>query len=889
MFNLEKAIKEWKKSLRKNEALEDGYIAELECHLRDEYEDGIKNGKTDENSFIDAVKEVGDANTLGEAYYKIDTTHRIKRPPWKESKWFPSLLSNYLKVARRNLFNQKGRSFINVAGLALGMACAILLLLWINHQQSFDKFHKNAKNLYKLIDDQKTPQGIFHWDQAPEPAGPTIKDNIPGVKDVSRFYQWQVVVKYGNNKFVEKEVFLVDSSFFNMFSFQLIQGNPATALSQPFSAVISETMAKKYFGNENPIGKILAFNGRMPISVTGVIKDAPQNSSLKPEILIPFDITKKWGVKPNWSNFSYPTFIQLGDEIQINEINKKITRLLTEKLYGDEIAGKTQEQIEEFISTKAVIFKLMPITDINLYGYTGYNDNSALINSFKIFLLLTLFILIIASINYMNLATAKAACRAKEIGLRKTVGAEKRHIIIQFFSESVLTTFISFFFSFVIAILLLPLFNELVGTEFTTWSLFNLEFLLLLLFVVLCTGIISGIYPALFLSSFNPVSVLKGNLTLGTKSKFFRKSLVVFQFSLSVILLISTIVAFQQSQFMRSKNVGYEKEHLIYFQLAGFPPRTYEALKVELSKNPNVLNFSAMQWTPTNIKSSSDGADWEGKDPNYKPLIAFDRVKYNYIETMKIKMAEGRPFLDSFPSDSTSGFLVNEEVLKIMGVKSGVGKSFHFLGMDGQIIGVMKNFQFAPGNKKIEPLALAFTPTPVYALARLKVGNIPGTIASIKSVWDKIITYYPFDYKFVDEDFEAMYKTDEQMESIFKYGAAFAIVIACLGLFGFASYMAEKRTKEIGIRKTLGASTSGITVLLTKEFVKWVLIANVIAWPVAYVLMNNWLQDYAYRISIQWWVFPVAGFGTVLIALLTVGYQAVRSATANPVNSLRSE
>ena len=375
----------------------------------------------------------------------------------------------------------------------------------------------------------------------------------------------------------------------------------------------------------------------------------------------------------------------------------------------------------------------------------------------------------------------------------------------------------------------------------------------------------------------------------GRGSTLFRKSLVVFQFSLSVILLIGTIVAFQQVQYMRSMKVGYEKDHLIYIPLRGEATKSYTALKDELSRTPNVVNVSGINRPFFNSNHSAYGANWDGKDPNFNPLICTASIDYNYIETMKIKMLEGRSFSKSFPTDSLNGFIVNEEVLKLMETKSGLGKNFNFLGVNGQIVGVMKNFQFQSIKVKVEPLALLFASHPQILVARLQGGNIPAAIDNVKSVWENLVPQYPFEYKFFDEDFAEMYKSDEQMGNIFKYGAGFAIFIACLGLFGFASFVAEKRTKEIGIRKTLGASTSGLTILLSKEFVKWVLIANLIAWPIAYLLTNNWLQNYAYRISIEWWMFVLAGIITVLISTFTVSFQAIRTAQTNPVKSLRSE
>jgi predicted permease len=801
------------------------------------------------------------------------------------------MFKNYLKVAMRNILRHKGYSFINIAGLALGMACSIFLLLQVHHEQSFDTFHENANSLYRVEQDQPSPEGNFHVTVTPYPAGPEIKDNIPEIKNFSRWlYPGSMLVKYEDKVFYENTVTAVDPSFLQMFTFPLIAGDSKTALNDPFSVILSETMAEKYFGNQNPIGEKISLNNKFLFLVTGVMKDAPQNSTLRPEILIPFEcMDEVANVYTGWGNNYLVTWVELNNDKQVANVSNKISNLVMERTISNAPAGITPEEVKRYRETQAPKYMLMPLIDINLYGYFGYGQVYGKIQSLKIFLIIAIFILLIACINYMNLATARAANRAKEIGLRKTVGAERKHIINQFFGESILLSFISFILSLLIVILLLPLFNNLTGEKFTIGAVFNLEFFLILLFVALFAGIVAGIYPALFLSSFNPTKVLKGSLSSSAKSNFFRKSLVVFQFSLSVILLIGTIVAFQQLNYMRLKKVGYEKDHLIYLPLRGETGKSYATLKQELLQQPNVVNVSGIDQPPTRIGANSGSAKWNGKDPNTKPLISIARVDFDFVETMQIELLEGRSFSTSYSTDSTKAFLVNEEVLRAMGTESGVGKNFDFQGVDGYIIGVMKNFNFQSAQVKIEPLAILFSKQPRYAVVRLKGGDIPAAIDDVKKVWQRVASLYPFEYRFIDDDFAQMYKSDEQMGEIFKYGAIFAIIIASLGLFGFASFMAQKRTKEIGIRKTLGASVTGIAVLLSKDFIKWVLVGNIIAWPIAYLLLNWWLQDYAYRISLDWWIFIIPTIITVLIAIVTVSSQSVKAALADPVKSLKYE
>lgn len=801
------------------------------------------------------------------------------------------MFANYLKIAFRNIFRQKGYSLINIVGLALGMACSIFLLLWVHNEQSFDDFHKNADNIYRVEQDQPSPQGYFHVNVTPYPAGPEIKANIPEIKNMSRLFRpGSMLVKFGEKAFYENSVMAVDPSFLQMFTFPLISGNSETALSEPFSIIFSETMAKKYFGNENPLGKTITINNRFSFAVSGVMEDTPQNSSIRPEMLIPFSCLKELvNIYEKWGNNYLLTWVELNNENQINTVNQKITDMVIERSIANAPANITPEDIKAFRETQAPKFKLMALSDINLNGYFGYGQTNVKSQTIKIFLILALFILLIAAINYMNLATARATSRAKEVGLRKTVGAERIHIVSQFLGESILLALISFVFSFIIVIILLPLFNNLTEKQFTINLLFNAEFFIVLVFIAIFVGILAGSYPALFMSSFSPIKVLKGTINSGVKSNLFRKTLVVFQFCLSVILLIGTIVAYQQLEFLRSKQVGYEKEHLIYIPLRGETGKSYSALKEELLMTPNVVNVSGIDQEPSQIGSNSGSAKWDGKDPNTSPLISMARIDFDFVKTMKIEMLEGRSFSNLISTDSTKGFLVNEEVLKVMGIKSGVGKHFDFQGVDGFIVGVMKNFHFQSAQFNIEPLALFYSKIPRFAVIRLQGGNIPAAIENVKSVWQKVVYGYPFEYRFIEDDFAEMYKSDEQMGEVFKYGAIFAIIIASLGLFGFASFMAAKRTKEIGIRKTLGASISNIVFLLSKEFIKWVLIANVIAWPIAYILLNYWLNDYAYRISIAWWVFLIATILTILIAIITVSYQSIKAAIANPVNSLKYE
>ncbi|MGA2624186.1 MAG: ABC transporter permease [Bacteroidota bacterium] len=790
------------------------------------------------------------------------------------------MFRNYLKIALRNILRHKGYSFINIAGLAVGMACCIFLLLWVQDELSFDRFHAKADSLYRLEQDQKGPEGSFHVVVTPCPVAPALKSDIPEIVNSARYVNLgTMLLRYGDKAFFENGLRAVDPSFLEMFSFPLIKGDPRAALGQPHSIVISEDIAKKYFGSEDPLGKSFVVNTRYPFSVTGVMKNVPKNSSIGPEVLIPFDFTREFGrYNDSWSSNSILTFAEMRDPARLKDVNGKITEMIYRHNKETDNANWKPD------------FMLAPLRDMHLYTHFGFSRNAGAIQEVYLFIALGLFVLLIACINFMNLSTARSANRAKEVGLRKVVGASRRHVIGQFFGESILVSFLALIVALVIVLCLLPGFNTLSGKYLTAALLLRWETVAGLLGVTLLTGLVSGSYPALFLSSFQPIRVLKGTLQVGSKGGFFRKFLVVTQFSLSIILLIGTVVVYEQVKYMRTKNVGYDREQLLYLPLRGETRNSYEMLKTELLKDPQVLGVSGINDNPVSLGSNSWGADWDGKDPARDVLISEATVDFDYVETMKIPMVEGRTFSKAFSTDTSRAFLVNEELVKVMGVTSAVGKRFKFMDIEGTIVGVMKNYNYLSVESVIPPLALVVSPRFVQnAIVRLQKGDIPSEMDYVRTAWQKVNPLYPFEYRFFDDDFAVMYQGHEQMGAVIRYAAILALVIACLGLFGLASFMVEQRTKEIGVRKVLGASVPGITLMLSREFVKWVVVANLIAAPVAYYLANRWLQDFAYRVTIGWWIFGLALCLTIAIALLTVSYQSVRAARGNPVDSLRYE
>jgi putative ABC transport system permease protein len=811
------------------------------------------------------------------------------------------MFKNYFKVAWRNIARHKGYSFINIFGLAVGMACALFILSWVQDELSFDRFHANARTLYRVEQDQATGQGKFHVNVTPFPMGPVLKAEIPEIKDATRAASPGVLlVRYGENAFFETRVIAADPQIFQMFTFPLLKGNPATALNRPGSLVISAAMAKKYFGDIEPMGKNVTVNNSHAFTVTGVMKNVPLNSSLSFDMLVPFDFVKTLGqYNDSMGQNDIVTFVQLHPQSIAATAGEKITKLATSRLVAEignnsELQKKIQSDPalrKRFENYRGPDFMLMPLVDLNLFAYFGFNRNNMGIQYIYTFSSIALFILLIACINFMNLSTARSANRAKEVGLRKVVGAQRQGLISQFYSESILTAFLSGVVAFVLVLLLLPALNTLSGKTMTWKALLNVKFMFGALAVTIFTGIVAGSYPALFLSSFQPAKVLKGGRQDGAKSALFRKILVVIQFSMSILLLIGMGVATRQIEFMKNKKLGYDKDQLIYLPLRGETYSAYATLKEQLLRNPRLVNVTATHQEPTSIGSNGGGADWDGKDPSQKYLIGYAAVDFDYPETLKIEMAAGRTFSRKFAADSGRAWMVNEEVTKLMGINpaAAVGKRFKW-GVEGTIVGVMKNFHYQSVRAAIEPLAVIVAPEEFrFAVVRLKAGEIPASLADVKKTWQRVFPQYPCEYRFFDEDFGQMYQDDERMGSLLKVFASMATIIACLGLFGLASYTAEQRTKEIGVRKFLGASSPGIVLLLTKQFAKWVVIANFLAWPCAYFLMKNWLQGFAYRSALAWWLFALAGSGALVIALLTVSFQAARAARANPVDSLRYE
>ncbi len=779
---------------------------------------------------------------------------------------------NYLIIAFRNLLRQKGYSIINILGLAIGMACSILILLWVLHELSYDRFNEKSDRIYRLVQTQYYSTGPLTTTCMPGIIATDIKADIPEVVNSFMFYTMPANVSCGEKVFSER-VYLADPECFQVFDFKFIEGDPEHIFDEVTSVILTEEAALKYFGEEDPIGKILKLNQEEQFKVTGIIEEPPTNSSLRFDICIPFRFLEKRGRdldRYGWN--TYYCYVELHPEADFKIVNEKIKDFMLIKNPPEE--GEAEDVIDLF---------MWPLEKMHLYSVRGGGD----IQYVYIFSAIAIFILIIACVNFMNLATARSVRRSREIGLRKTVGALRGQIVKQFLGESLLLSFFSLIIAVILVYLLIEPFNNLAEKELV-FNLLNVWTIAGLLLIILFVGVLAGIYPAFFMSSFRPVKVLKEFSNTSKRSANFRKVLVVFQFTLSIILIICTIIVFKQLNFLQDKKTGIEKENVLYVYLHGNLGEKFDDLKTNLLQSPYIQTVSRGGELPYWIGSNSGGFNWEGRESDDEILIGFSFVDYDYAKTFQMKMADGRFFSEEFVTDS-AGVVLNEKAVELMGMVDPVGKWLEW-GDRYRIIGVMKDFHFQPLTREIEPLSIWLSPQYCRsAFIRIDENNTDEAIDYVEDVWTRLASGFPFEYRFIDAMYDQMYREEKKLGEIFQYFALLAIFISCLGLFGLAAFMAEQRTKEIGIRKAMGASVMKILVLMTRNFLRWVIIANIVAWPIAWYLMKQWLDEYAYHTKITYWIFLAAIGLSVVIALLTVVFQALVAANKNPANTLKYE
>jgi putative ABC transport system permease protein len=784
------------------------------------------------------------------------------------------MLKNYLKTALRILRKNKGFSLLNLVGLSLGMACAVLILLWVHDEMSYNKFHKNYNSLYQVMENQTYEGKTYTFAALPGPFAAAIKAEIPEIKYASRT-DWgsQVLFTLGEKSIYERGLF-ADPDLLRMFSFDLIKGNPEV-LNDPTSIIITEEVAEKFFGKTDPVGKTLKVDNDRLFTVKGIVRTPPRNSNIRFSWLASFSIYEQkneW--LQHWGNNGVMTYVQLKDGASAAPVNKK---------FHDFIQKKQAEAIARPF--------LLSINDWRLRNnFENGKPAGGRIEYVRLFSIIALLIIVIACINFMNLATARSEQRAREVGVRKVMGARKGMLVRQFMSESIIMALVAMAAAALIVYAVLPPFNTLVGKEMV-FSFSNPVIIIGLPLLALVCGLLAGSYPSFYLSSFNPISIFRG-MKIGKNSSvaMIRKGLVITQFVISIVLIIATIVVYQQIQHVKSRQLGYDKENIVLLSLRGNMNERFNTIKNELIATGYVRNAAKSNSRVLDLNSSSEDFTWKGKDPSLKVLITTEWVSPEYISTMKMQLKSGRDFNPIAEQDSTN-IIINETFAKMISKEDPVGEVLDRDGQQLRIVGVVKDFLYNDMYKKPDPLILYCEPMATNrVLVSLKEDKDPQkAIAAIESVLDKQNPGYPFDYRFMDDEFNQLFTSEMMIGKLSRLFAILTIVISCLGLFGLAAYTAERRTKEIGIRKVMGATLSNVVTLLSKDFLRLVAISAIIAFPIAWWIMQEWLDDYAYRITLAWWVFGLAGVLAVIIALGTVSFQAVKAGLSNPVESLRTE
>jgi ABC-type antimicrobial peptide transport system permease subunit len=797
------------------------------------------------------------------------------------------MIRNYLKIAFRNLFKNKVSSVINIGGLAVGMAVAVLMLIWVQNELSFDTFHKKSDRLRQIITHNKVnKEETWHWSTTPMLLAEQLKQ-LPEVEAVSRktIPFWNgASMKIGDHLSIEKKVACVDNNWFDLFDYRLVDGNIKEFTKNPRSIAMTESKALQLFGDTRVSGRVIRID-TLDYMVRMVYKDNPTNSSFQYDFLLPMAAylanPKTFQNDSNWGNFNYETFLLVKPNTDLSKLDQKVTRVL-QFARRDEKTGKTEDNI---------ILETEPITAIHMDGIERNDTSKGDARTTYVFLALAFIILITACINYVNLATARASLRAKEVSVKKIIGAEYSQLFSQFMVESVLMCIIALLLALGLAYTLLPVFNELADKNFTL-NLRDTTLWQVLLGTTLLAVLLTGIYPALLLSSFQPIRALRGLNILKSNNSSFRKTLVIVQFVVSSVFLIATLVVFQQIKFVRNIKLGYEKANMFEFTIPWNIKSRIDlnTVKTRLMAESSVEDITTASGNIIDIKSSHSGSlDWDGRPEDFNPTVAQMAVEHNYSKVFGLKMQSGRWFEENSGTDKEN-VVLNEAAVKKFGIKNPIGKRFHFHGNKGTIIGVVRDFHFKSLHEVIGPLVL-FSDGNWRSGVYIKPvkGKEKEAISAAEKLWAEFIPERPLEYHFLNETYERLYKSEQRTATLFNAFAIVAVFVSCLGLFGLAAFAAEQRTKEIGIRKVLGASITSITVLLSSDFLKLVGIAFIVACPLSYYFMNKWLQDFAYHINIEWWFYAVIGILIIAVAIATVGYQSIRAALTNPVKSLKAE
>jgi putative ABC transport system permease protein len=806
------------------------------------------------------------------------------------------MIQNFLKVAWRNLIKNRTFSIINITGLAAGLACFILIALYVIDELSYDRFNEKADRIFRINADIRFGGADLKLATTSDPMGPTLKKDYPQVEEFVRFYtaSGSKQVKKGDQYIVEADVMHADSTLFNVFTLPALHGDTRTALNEPNTVVITASTAKKYFATTDAVGKIIEADGT-PYKVTAVIRDIPRNSHFKADFIFSMDnVHYDWG---SYLSHNLQTYLLLKPGTDWKEFQKNFRQFIDKYVVAQARQFMDISNLDEFERAgNKLEYSLMPLTDIHLHSdrlsEMGVNGN---IQYVYVFSAVALIVLLIACVNFMNLSTARSANRAREVGIRKVLGTARDSLIKQFLVESIVTSFIASIIAVGIAILLLPYFNSLANKDLTVGGLLDMRILPFLVLLPVIVGVMAGSYPALYLSSFKPIAVLKGKLSTGAKKSTVRNALVVFQFATCIFLVIGTIVVYNQLRYIQSKKLGFNKDQVLIIDDVGELGNNAAAFKNEILKLSGVSSGTLSPFLPVPSWRNDNTMSREPVlDPKSGMNMQTWTVDADYAQTLGLELVQGRFFSKDFPTDSAA-VVINETTAAWVGSGNVIGKKiYNFESQDNTpipltIIGVVKNFHYESLKQQIGPLMMRLGKVTGMASFKVNTSNIQSLVKEVEKKWTAMAPGRPFRYRFMDESFNNMYNNEQRVGKIAFTFAVLAIIIACLGLFGLATYMAEQRTKEIGIRKVLGASVQGIVQLLSIDFLKLVAISFVFAAPAAWYFMNRWLQDFAYRINISWWVFAVAGVLAIVIALVTVSYQAIKAALANPVQSLRTE
>ena len=877
-FNLDAAVAVWRRSIAHRRGMLPEDLDELEQHFRDQAEHLMDGGMSAADAFSATRRDMGSQADTEDAYRRVywgKLKRKHERMRHITARF--AMFRNYVRVALRNLRKQTGYSAMNIGGLGIGLACAFLIVLFVQHERSYDRFHENADSLYRLV---------RHWVDGGKSAifaagdAPLLEERYPEIESAILFDDRVPYMRVDTESRRIGTVGFMHPVGLQVFSFPLVRGNIETALEDPYSILLTAGAATHLFGREDPIGRTISYDDQFDVTVTGILADIPSNSHLEFEALASIELMRELmgeDALENFTNSNYFLYLKLVPGSDPEALSRKL---------DEYVLGRA--------GTRASRLVLQPITDIHFTTDIGWDVSTNVDPRFAMMLSgVAVLILLIAGLNFMNLATARAVKRAKEVGVRKSIGAVRGQLVVQFLGESVMLSIASIVLGIMLTLLFLPIFRDIVDAQIA-FRLTDYRLLLLLVGIGLTAGIAAGLYPAIYLSAFRPASVLKGETVRGSSAASLRKGLIVLQFGISVFLIVSTFTVYNQLHYMRSKKLGFDKEQVVYAPMTPPIRDGYDAFRQTVLANPQVLSVAQAGNLPGRVNTNR-GYFWPGQASAEEEGRGFYTVlaDYDYIDALGLTLVAGRNFSRDMPTDFENTYILNETAARDIGFANppeAVGALFRAWDRDtGEVIGVVQDFHFQSLHQEIGPVVLNIKPWISYVAFRIAPGGYAETVAYLNEHWSRVSPGFPFDYRFLDEDFDRLYRAEVELGKLFTFFAVVAIFVACLGLFGLSAYSVEQRTKEIGIRKVLGASARSITLLLSREFTILVVFAFALAAPAAYFVMRGWLADFAYRIPVSWWIFVVAGFLSLLIAWITVAYQSVRAALSNPITSLRYE